>query len=214
MPILKNARHERFVQALAKGMANGEAWVAAGHDTDIKSGAVSANRVLKNKAVRDRLEELLARRNEIDVRAVEKAVEKLAITKENVLRELVKLGFSNTLDYVRVDQYGEAVIDLSKMTRDQAAAIQEITSEIYMEGTGEDAKPVKRTKVKFYDKKSALVEIGKELGMFVRKLEVGGPGDFASLTEDELLALEDEISEKIEEINTSGVTHSGSGAVN
>ena len=143
-----------------------------------------------------------------------KAVEDTGVNKAKVIAELAKIGFSNMLDYVTINARGEAYADLSKLTRDQAAAIVEVTSEIYMEGEGDEAKPVKRTKFKLADKRAALVDIGKELGMFVKKVEVGGPGDFASLTEDELLALEDEISEKIEEINTSGVTHSGSGAVN
>ena len=60
------------------------------------------------------------------------------------------------------------------MSRDQAAAIQEFVVDEYMDGRGEDARPVKRTRFKLADKKGALVDIGRHLGMFNDKLKVEG----------------------------------------
>jgi hypothetical protein len=68
--------------------------------------------------------------------------------------------------------------DLSKLTRNQAAAIGEITVEEYTERTGSDAdgKPifenVKRTKFKLTDKRGALVDLGRHLKLFTDKVEV------------------------------------------
>jgi hypothetical protein len=51
------------------------------------------------------------------------------------------------------------------------AAIQELTIDEYIEGRGKSARPVRRTKIKLYDKRAALVEIGRELGLFGKKTE-------------------------------------------
>ena len=92
--------------------------------------------------------------------------ERTKITQDMVIKELAKIGFSNMLDYINVTEGGDPVTDFSTLTRDQAAAISEITVEEYTEGRGDDARNVKRTKFKLSEKRSALVDIGKHLGMF------------------------------------------------
>lgn len=96
------------------------------------------------------------------------------ITQDMVLNELAKIGFSNMLDYVSVTNGGDLAPDFSALTRDQAAAIGEVTVEEYTEGRGDDAKNVKRTKFKLSDKRAALVDMGRHLGMFKDKVEVTG----------------------------------------
>lgn len=92
--------------------------------------------------------------------------ERTKITQDKVMKELEKIGFSNMLDYITVTEGGDPVTDFSALTRDQAAAISEIVVEEYTEGRGDDARNVKRTKFKLSDKRSALVDMGKHLGMF------------------------------------------------
>lgn len=92
--------------------------------------------------------------------------ERHEVTIDRVVQELALLGFSNMLDYVRTTSDGDAYVDLSDLTREQAAAISEVVVEEYTEGRGEDSRNVKRTKFKLSDKRSALVELGKHLGMF------------------------------------------------
>jgi phage terminase small subunit len=88
------------------------------------------------------------------------------------------MGFANMLDYI--SRAGtEAYVDLSKLTREQAAAIQEITSETYVdgyEGVGQDKTPivVKRTKFKLSDKRGALELLGKHLKLWTDKVEQTG----------------------------------------
>ena len=89
-----------------------------------------------------------------------------------MLRELCLIGFSNMADFVVAYEDGPATLDFSNMSRVQAAAIQEFVVDEYMDGRGEDARPVKRTRFKLADKKGALVEIGRHLGMFPDKLKV------------------------------------------
>ena len=94
------------------------------------------------------------------------------ITPERVVAELAKLGFSNMMDYVRITPGGDPMTDLSDITRDQAAALAEITVEDFTEGRGDNARDVRRVKFKLADKRAALVDIGKHLGMFVDRLKI------------------------------------------
>lgn len=96
------------------------------------------------------------------------------ITADQVLRELAKLGFSNMADYMRAGSDGDPYLDFSGLTRDQTAALTEVTVEDYKEGRGENARDVKRVKFKLADKRAALVDIGRHLGMFTDKVEHSG----------------------------------------
>ncbi len=103
-----------------------------------------------------------------------KLSERTEITQDAVLKELAKIGFSNMLDYIKINQDGEFITDFSALTREQAAAIGEVTVETYTEGRGDDAEEVKRVKFKLLDKRAALVDIGRHLGMFPSKHEHTG----------------------------------------
>lgn len=100
--------------------------------------------------------------------------EKVQVDAERVLRELCLLGFSNMADFMVAQEDGTAFVDFSGLTRDKAAAIQEFVVEEFKDGKGEDARDVRRTKFKLADKKAALVEIGRHLGMFNDKLNLDG----------------------------------------
>jgi phage terminase small subunit len=97
------------------------------------------------------------------------------ITADRVLTELGKLGFSNMQDYMRAGADGDPYLDFSNLTREQAAALAEVTVEDFKDGRGEDARDVRRVKFKLTDKRAALVDIGKHLGMFKDQVEHTGP---------------------------------------
>ena len=100
--------------------------------------------------------------------------ERVQVDADRVLRELCLLGFSNMADYMIVKDDGSAFLDFSAMTRDKTAVIREFVVEEYMDGRGDNARPVKRTRFKLADKRAALVDIGRHLGMFNDKLKVEG----------------------------------------
>lgn len=107
----------------------------------------------------------------IDVASeVSKRQEKIAkdrgITVDSITRELAKLGFSNMQDYLTITNEGDPQMDLSNLTRDQAAALAEVTVEDFKDGRGDAARDVRRIKFKLADKRAALVDLGKHLGMF------------------------------------------------
>lgn len=90
------------------------------------------------------------------------------ITAERVAEEMALLAFSNMGDYVVATEDGHAMVpDFSKLTREQTAAISEVTIEEFMDGKGEGARQVRRVKFKLYDKKGALELIGRDVGKFL-----------------------------------------------
>jgi phage terminase small subunit len=105
---------------------------------------------------------------------MEKRSERLEISADRVVAELAKLSFANMLDYMRVGHGGNPTLDFSALTRDQAAALSEVTVEEYTDGHGEEALGVKRVKFKLADKLAALNSLGRHLGIFNDKLELTG----------------------------------------
>ena len=89
------------------------------------------------------------------------------------------MGFSNFLDYVNITEEGDAFVDLSSLTQEQAAAIQEVTVNEYVEGKGKHARKVKRTKLKLVDKIRSLDLLGRHLKLFTEKVEVSGTAGLA-----------------------------------
>lgn len=167
MPVLPNARHERFAQELAKGKSADEAYRAAGY----KPHDGNAARLRGN-------ERILSRVAEIQQRGAERA----EVTVERIVRELAKIGFSDIRKLVKwrsnatvvgedpdtgadqVRAFNEVeIIDSAQIDDDIAGAIAEVSQT--KEGT---------LKVKLHDKRAALVDLGKHLGMFVDKVEHSG----------------------------------------
>jgi len=170
MPVLKNQRHEAFAQALAKGATADEAYATAGYRPD----RGNASRLTANDSVRSRVDEIQG-----------KAAAKVGVSIERVLDELARIGFANMADYMKAGSDGDPYLDFSELTRDQAAALVEVTVEDFKDGRGEDARDVRRVKFKLGDKISALEKIGKHLGMFKDRVEHtgvnGGPIEVARI---------------------------------
>lgn len=86
MPALRNARHELYCQERAKGATQTAAYVTAGYSP--KAANVAACKVEKRKDVQERIANLIAENVSKEQAATAKAVEKLAVTREDVLREV------------------------------------------------------------------------------------------------------------------------------
>ena len=182
MPALKNAKWEAFCQHLVKdGNTVEQAHILAG----FAHHRQNAYTLFKRKPIKDRYDELMERRHGREHDAHNRAVERLAITKESVLAELAKIAFANMQDYMKVGEDGQPSLNFKDLTRDQAAALAEITVEEFVDGRS-DKRRVRRVKFKLASKQDALVALGKHLGLFIERHEIGGPGDFARMTDDEL----------------------------
>jgi phage terminase small subunit len=164
MAPLENARHEIFARSIVEGMSGRDAYRAAGYSTaSDESTDAAASRLLGDVKVAARVEELKAA-----------AARASTVSVARVLNELAKLAFANMADYMRSGPDGDPYLDFSKLTRDQAAALVEVTVDDFKDSRGEDARNVRRIKFKLADKRAALVDLGKHLGMFKERVEHSG----------------------------------------
>ena len=107
---------------------------------------------------------------------------RLKVTTDTVLDELAKLAFANHADFLVWSADGKSVAyDLSGVTHEQLAAIQEVTIDTYVDGSGEDAPLVKSVKVKLAPKIAALELLGKNKKMWTDVVDNTG---LADLTEE------------------------------
>lgn len=162
---LKNAKHEAVLQHYVASQDR-VGWKSYKHvyaESSQRAAETGWSRLLKGA-------EFSARLAELEQAVVDRVVEKTGITKERVLQELALIGFG-TLQDVR-DIFGGG--DLRELRREDAAKISELVVDSYMDGAGEEAREVKRVRVKLWDKRAALVDIGRELGMFKTRHEHTG----------------------------------------
>jgi phage terminase small subunit len=147
-----NPKQRRFVQHYMLALNATQAALRAGYSS--KGAEVAGSTLLSNPKVASevkRLQSTLA----ID----------MELTKEMVVRELRLIGFANMQDFMVPGHDGAPVLDFSNLTRDQAAALQEVTVEEFKDGRS-DKREVRRTKFKLAAKKDALELLGKHLGLF------------------------------------------------
>lgn len=172
---LNNARHERFAQELAKGASQVEAYRLAGYEPI----EANASRLTRNDKVATRIAELKLN-----------AANRAEITQARVLAELGKIGFSDIRKAVKwYSQANVAIIDddpdTEALTEEGAIrfAVQNqvelISSDEIDDETAAAISEISMTdkgglKVKFHDKRAALVDIGKHFGMFTEKVEHTG----------------------------------------
>jgi phage terminase small subunit len=167
MSTLRNTRHERFAQALAAGRTARAAYIEAGYTSTGSAADSSASKLLRNHKVAARVDELKA-----------EAAKASSVAATQILDEMCHLGMANILDYLTIGADGLPRVDFSKMTRQQAAALTEITIDEFTDGTGDDARPVRRVRFKLADKRAALVDLGRYFGLFKQKIDHthSGPG--------------------------------------
>jgi phage terminase small subunit len=110
--------------------------------------------------------------------------ERTEISQEKVLNELAKIGFFDIRKLL--DTQGNP-IPLHELDDHTAAAIAGLDILEEYDGTGKDRIFVGYVKkYKIADKRAALVDIGKHIGMFIDRKEHGAPGDFERLNDNEL----------------------------
>jgi phage terminase small subunit len=159
-----NHRQQLFVAEYLIDLNATRAATAAGYSKS--RAAVAGAELVRNRKVAAEI-----------VKKQDKRLGKLEITAERVLRELALMGFANMLDYMTVGADGMADVDLSKLTREQAAAIQEITVDT-TGGSGDgERRLVLRNKFKLGDKRGSLELLGKHLELFTEKVKLVGDAE-------------------------------------
>jgi hypothetical protein len=100
------------------------------------------------------------------------------------------------MDYMRIGPSGDPVLDFSKLTREQAAALTEVTVDDYLEGRGKEAREVREVKFKLADKRAALMDIAKLFGWIIERRENKIVDEFENMSIEEIEAWLDERAEQ------------------
>lgn len=179
------AKQSRFVAEYLIDLNGTQAAVRAGYSP--KTANEQAARLLANVSVQSALQAAMTRR---EIRT--------EITQDKVLRELAKIGFS---DIRKAVKWGDSVAVLNEdsgemvMTHGLALLASDAIDDETASAIAEVSESKQGLKVKFHDKRAALVDIGKHLGMFTDKVELTGKngGPIATkaerdLTDEELAA--------------------------
>ncbi len=165
MPALPNGKWEAFCRELSNGQTAARAYVLAGYTVNPSA----ASRLFKKPEIQQRLREILERKVNVEVAATERAIQRLALSKEALAREWLPLATSNMRNYVEIDRAnGLLQFDFRDVTDDQWKAVKAVQIETRtLTGNGDPAKGGARgtevAKVKFwlYDKVEAGMAIAK-----------------------------------------------------
>lgn len=155
-------RYAAFAKEYVIDLNATRAAIAAGYS---ENGASSkGSQLLANVKVRKIIDALQSKR-----------ASKLEVKAERVLEELSRIAFSNMSDYMEIDEDGKPIgLDLRKLTRDQAACIQEISEDSHGGSGDGERRLVIRRKFKLADKLKANELLCRHLGMFNDKLQITG----------------------------------------
>ncbi len=158
-------RQERFAQAYVEIGIASEAYRRVFDTSNMLDKTVweKASRLLARGKVEARVEQIKA-----------DALARHQITVDRIMAEYTRTAFANMADYVTVQDDGTAYVDLTDVSRDQMAALNEMTVDEYTEGRGDNSRNVKRVKVKLGDKKGSLDSLARIMGLFVDKHQVTG----------------------------------------
>ena len=105
MPVLKNQRHERFAQELAKGQSASAAYAASGY----KPHQGNASTLRSNQEILDRVVELQGQ-------MAERTIEKTAITRDKVIAELARIAFADiSMDDAQIKDKRAALVNIAQI---------------------------------------------------------------------------------------------------
>lgn len=190
MPVLANQRHERFAQELAKGVSQTEAYKLAGYSASDETARRTASVLMTKHDVVARVAELQ-----------HKGVQRAEASAERIVKELSRIGFSDIRRAFDAngrlkppsewdDEFAATVASIEVVSRRLPGLAGEASDEL----EGQDVKRSRALdveyihKIKIWDKNSALEKLAKVLGMFIDRVELGRPGDFAAMPDDELMS--------------------------
>lgn len=118
-----------------------------------KSAHVEASKLLNDPKVQSLM-----------MAAKERLMDRQQLSLDIVLDRFSNFASASMEHYTRLNSDGHRVIDLSECTPKQLAAIQEVTVDEYWEGSGDNAREVKRTKIKLYSAADANDKLLRYLG--------------------------------------------------
>ncbi len=157
MPALRNPKWEAAAYAIASGLSQREAYRAGG----LKYDGGSASKLFARKEVKARIQEILAEQHEMTRVAAQKSAQEAGTDRAWVIRNLRNVALLGMRGHPLYDRMGKQLLDANGNVR---YGKPDLTPAAY-----------------------ALRLIGMDQGMFIQRTEIGGPGDFARMSDAELM---------------------------
>lgn len=168
------AKQRAFVREYLIDLNATQAAIRAGYSAD--SASEQGYQLLRKTSVAEAISAAMALR-----------AKRLDITADRVLQELAKIGFS---DIRKVVKWQSALVteednpdggDIAVVKTIVTNQVQLVASEDLDDETAASVSEISQNvgggmKIKLYDKRAALVDIGRHLGMFKDKIEHSGEG--------------------------------------
>lgn len=95
--------------------------------------------------------------------------EKYQVNQDKVTRELATIAFANLGDYLEFDETGVRLKPSSELSQHDKAALKKVAEKNTKYGTD--------VSIELHDKRQALVDLGRHLGMFKEKIELDATDD-------------------------------------
>lgn len=152
---------------LAEGLTDKQALFALEFLKDFNATQAAIRAGYSKKAARVHGLDLLQKPviQDFIAKAQKELQERTKLSLEDLANEMRKLAFVNMQDYMSVGADGDPYLDWSKLTREQAAALCEVTVEDFKDGRGKDARDVRKVRFKLADKRQSIMDLGKLLGV-------------------------------------------------
>lgn len=157
------AKQRAFVFEYLKDFNATAAYQRAGYASTGKAAESASSRLLSNVKVGEAIRE-----------AQQKLAIKAEVKREEVLAELMILGFSDIgqiMDFSGTEPKLRPANEISAAGR---RMIKSVKVKRYFEGAGENAREVEVTEFSLWDKKGALELLGKHIGLFPNKVDHSG----------------------------------------
>ena len=169
-----NDKQERFCKEYVIDLNGKQAAVRAGYSE--KTAEVQASQLLTILKVQERIKELQS-----------KISERLEITADMVVKELWALGVYNVKDFVKDDNTIESLSALEREVVKPVTGIKVTEKTVHFEGGNERTVT---TELKLADKRAALVDVGRHIGIFEKDNKQKTPqSDLSNLSDEDLLKL-------------------------
>ena len=149
-------KQQLFVHEYLVDLNATAAYRRAGYKARGNSAEVNASRLLRNAKVAAALREAFRAR-----------AQRVRVTQDRVLLEYARLAFSDMREVASWDEHGVRWHGSARLSDDAAATIKDIamTREIRRDKNGYEITTV-NTHLKMHDKRGALHDVAKHLGMF------------------------------------------------
>jgi len=184
MPRQLTPRSQAFIAAYLANGRNGAAAhrTAYPRATSAKVNACAASRLLQDP----RIKAVVAEADREDAATLAAAVRSAAISKQRIAEELAKIAFADPRQCFALGPDGSPVPDWSRIGEGLAAGVVEVTVDDLKLRHGSKIREARRVRIKFSDKRLALMSLAHLLGYLPEHRLHEPPDDPSQLTDAEL----------------------------